>query len=590
MKFLTFLAKQLILALLMSLALNSPVGAADVNDFTIQSFKANYYLDRNAQNASTLNVQEIIVAEFPQTDQNHGPLRALPKSYDGHSVSLDVQSVTNGKGDNWNYTTTTENDNLVLKIGDANKYVHGTQTYVITYSLKNVTKNFNDHEEFYWDINGDQWSQTAQNVEADVTLSANIVGKLQQDTASCYTGYAGSTSQDCATSITTDGGVVSSVTTRPMGANETLTIAVGFEKGTFAAYQMPFNEVLMLIGAIVFIGILPPLVALFVAIRNWRKYGRDPEGKGTIVPEYLPPKNSSVISCDVVLKEKFVPAAISAQIIDLAVRHYVKIYETKEKKVFKDKSVYELELVKSPSDLGKEEKQIVELIFGTTTQVGKKVNVSTLANKLYKKAQELGKQTVQQATDDGYFRSNPSKAKMPYWIAGGILVGMGFVFIPFTLGLMLAGVILLIAAPTMPARAQKGVRLREYLLGLKMYMQLAEADRLKVLQSPHSKLTEKVDVTDKKQLIKLYEKLLPYAMLFGIERDWALEFADMYKDEPDWYHGTGTFQAIIFINSLQAFNAASVASFTPPSNSSSSGISGGGVAGGGGGGGGGGGW
>jgi uncharacterized membrane protein len=132
--------------------------------------------------------------------------------------------------------------------------------------------------------------------------------------------------------------------------------------------------------------------------------------------------------------------------------------------------------------------------------------------------------------------------------------------------------------------------MRDYLLGLRMYMRLAEADRLKVLQSPHGELTEKINIDDKTQLVKLYERLLPYAMLFGIEKQWASEFAKLYDQPPDWYAGNAAFNAVYFAAAMNSFSVASAASFTPPSNSSSSGFGGGGFAGGGGGGGGGGGW
>jgi uncharacterized membrane protein len=137
----------------------------------------------------------------------------------------------------------------------------------------------------------------------------------------------------------------------------------------------------------------------------------------------------------------------------------------------------------------------------------------------------------------------------------------------------------------MPARTVQGVTLREYLLGLKLYMQMTEADRIKVMQSPRGELTEKIDTSDTARLVKLYEKLLPYAMLFGIEKDWAKEFAALYTETPEWYSGHSGFSAAYFAGSMASFGAASTASFTAPSSSGS-----GGSAGGGGGGGGGGGW
>src|SRR6266496_3732446 len=51
---------------------------------------------------------------------------------------------------------------------------------------------------------------------------------------------------------------------------------------------------------------------------------------------------------------------------------------------------------------------------------------------------------------------------------------------------------------------------------------------LKKKKRHNGKLTEKIDINNTTQLIKLYERLLPYAMLFVIEREWAKQFSDLY--------------------------------------------------------------
>ena len=143
----------------------------------------------------------------------------------------------------------------------------------------------------------------------------------------------------------------------------------------------------------------------------------------------------------------------------------------------------------------------------------------------------------------------------------------------------------------MPARSPKGVETRDYLLGLKSYIDLAEADRLKYLQSPEGVEKTPISADDPAQLIKLFEDLLPYAILFGLEKEWAKQFKDLYKQPPEWYSGnTSTFNAIYLANALHGFSVANSATFSAPSSSGSSGFGGGGFSGGGGGGGGGGGW
>jgi uncharacterized membrane protein YgcG len=565
--------------------------AQNTQDFVIRSFDADYYLSRDSQHISKLSVTEKIVAEFPSYDQNHGILRAIPLTYQNHDVALKIDKVVDAGGTKLKYTTDNSNGNMVLKIGDANRYVHGLQEYDITYHMQNVTQKFKDHDELFWDVNGDQWQQPFDAVTARIHVPADLAGALRTDKR-CYTGSYGSTAADCTITTAKQGNdtIVTIASTRQLAISETMTYVLGFTPDTFVAYQVPLSQILWWAAGIIIFGLLPPAFAAWVVIRKWRQYGQDAKGRGTIVPQYLPPKELGVLGSSEVLKQRFVASSISAQILDLAVRHYFKIYENVEKKVLKDKTTYSVELVRSTNGLRSEEKAVVAMLFGADAAVGSKVDLSDLSSKLYKKAADLGKTIDVQLANDGYFLRAPQQIFQTYLAWGVVLCVVGFIFPPFTLGILLAGLIVLAMARLMPARTQKGVEMRDYLYGLRDYMKLAEADRLKVLQSPKGELTEKIDVNDTTKLVKLYEKLLPYAMLFGIEREWAKQFADLYHEQqPDWYSGSGAFNAIYFAGALHNFSTTSNATFTPPSSSSSSGFSGGG-AGGGGGGGGGGGW
>src|SRR4051812_8249539 len=88
--------------------------SAGVDDFYFNSFDADYTLTRDAQDIGRLHVVEHLVAVFPDTDQNHGILRAIPKTYQSHSVHLKVASVTDSSGAGIPYTKSTSNQNLVL--------------------------------------------------------------------------------------------------------------------------------------------------------------------------------------------------------------------------------------------------------------------------------------------------------------------------------------------------------------------------------------------------------------------------------------------------------------------------------------------
>ncbi len=130
----------------------------------------------------------------------------------------------------------------------------------------------------------------------------------------------------------------------------------------------------------------------------------------------------------------------------------------------------------------------------------------------------------------------------------------------------------------MPQRTQKGAIVREEVLGLKMYMETAEKDRINFHNAPEKNPAQ-------------FEKLLPYAMALGVEEQWAKQFEDITKSAPDWYDGGGTsFSPVIFAHSMHDFSSANNATMvsTPSSaGSGGSGFSGGGSGGGFGGGGGG---
>ena len=130
----------------------------------------------------------------------------------------------------------------------------------------------------------------------------------------------------------------------------------------------------------------------------------------------------------------------------------------------------------------------------------------------------------------------------------------------------------------MSKRTLKGVKARNYILGLKEYIKVAEKERIKFHNAP-----EKNPQT--------FEKFLPYAMVFGLEKEWAKQFEGIYMEQPSWYSGAdlATFSAVSFVNELSSFGSVANTSFAQNSGSSS-GFSSGGFSGGGFGGGGGGSW
>ncbi|MDO9353972.1 MAG: hypothetical protein Q7T55_09765, partial [Solirubrobacteraceae bacterium] len=133
----------------------------------------------------------------------------------------------------------------------------------------------------------------------------------------------------------------------------------------------------------------------------------------------------------------------------------------------------------------------------------------------------------------------------------------------------------------------EGARELEYLKGVEEFIRVAEADRLRMLQS-YSGAERRTD--SGADVIHVYERLLPYAMLFGMEKEWGDVLERVYSAEqhgPSWIGDPSSPYVGVYLSSFTASSHAA-ATYSSPSagtSSSSGGSFGGGFSGGGGGGG-----
>jgi len=407
-------------------------------------------------------------------------------------------------------------------------------------------------------------------------------------TNSCYVGASKST--ELCTLVKTDDGYT--VTATGLTSYQNVTIAIGFQPQTFTPYKATLVERAVSIWSISSnLAFVPALLLMFIfQIRYARKSGRRSE-LSTIVPEYLPPKDASVTVSASIYKST--AASFSAQLIDLAVRHYIKIYQTREKSLFL-KAKYELEIVKDISDLRDEEQELLRDIFPSTA-TGSRLNMEDMKkNRIAISLKMSDNPKKLNASIRGSYGIRAKDADQSAWFKRAGFIILIVAVLTFSYWLFVAAIVSFVYAYMLWPLTDKGLALYRYLEGLKMYIKVAEKDRIKMLQSPEGaeKIDVSVDVNDPRQLVKLYERVLPYAILFGQEKDWNKQLGQYYEasnQSPDWYQGNNMiFNAAIFSSAMNSFNTA--ATYSSPTSSTSGGSGGGGFSGGGGGGGGGGGW
>ena len=588
----------------------------DVDDFTFDSFEAEYRLSRDPQQRSELHTIEHIVARFPAFDQNRGIIRELPYVYDGHSTGLAVLGVTDENGQKRDYTIDSQGDfeRVIIAVPEGS-YVRGVQHYVIEYVQSDVTRHFEDTgaDEFYWDVNGTGWRQPFGRVAARVILpDGELVEHLNGDTA-CYRGALGE-SAPCTIERSDDRQFTAEAT--DLGPGENVTVAIGFEPGTFAPYEpRPGDEVgpgpqhFLERFPLLIWGGLASLAAGLVAFAAALFAGRGARTGRAIIAQYEPPPGvSAAVAAEMLRARK---KSMTATLLDLAVRHKIRLLHDVNKDRFGAQAA-------DASGLQPDEQWVYGRIFGhsagaSAVQPGTNVWFTPKSTQLGDTAASLRQRAKVEVKKQGLVKQGSGKAIFAVVtlmvLALALPVVHSIVFGEFVLmtvllavGInaliwVLLGMILLLVKRRRPTYA--GAMLLDHLKGLREYIRLAEADRIRMLQSASGA------EVDERFIVQVYERLLPYAVLFGFETEWQGELAKYYREStPDWVQGSGGGDTSFMHTLPIAYFASTVASSptTPSSFSSSSGSgsgssfssfsggsSGGGFSGGGGGGGGGGG-
>ena len=556
--------------------------------FVINSFDSQIRLSRDRSAV----VNERIDLTF--TSPRHGIFRYIPVRYASDSFGPNIHNditiikVVDDAGEQYSYETYRENDNLVIKIGDPNYKVDGNRVYSITYEIEDVVRFYETSEEFVWDINGTGWGT---NIE---TLSATVIWPPGSEPVKtdCFSGLQGASEKNCA--HVTDDNSTNFANLEKLRPSENVTLALQFTAGTFepASFWDTWGKFLLFSS-----GILLPVPVFLAAHNKWRMYGKDPKGRGVIPVQFDPPGNLTPAEVGTIADYRVDQIELSATLIDMAVRGYLQIIRTGKKK-----HDYSFKLRKTDySKLKPHEKQLLEGIF-TDSQKNQEVTLKSLKNSYYTTAEKVKRQLVAALTSGGYFKKNPGKVFGAWLGVGMALVIVGFfslavIFGPIGgwlsgVGIILSGIIVIGYSFFMPARTLNGVVAYEHIKGLKRYLEVAESDRLAMMQGPGSRYVG--DTTAPKFTIELFEKLLPFAIVLGVEKQWGNKFKDIYTKPPDWYtgHQYAAFNSAVLASNLgSATSAISGTMISQPSSSSGSSFSGGGCFSGGGfGGGGGGSW
>jgi len=496
----------------------------------IESFDSQIEIHKD----SSFDVIETI--EYVFTEEKHGIFRYIPLIHPEVSehflkeriIEVSMKSVKVDGGD-VPYTEEGERDQFYLKIGDPNETITGRHTYTIKYNVNGgLSYPKGQGTEFYFNVTGNGWGVPMKTVSARIFSPDSLF--LQN--RSCYRDLGGS-SASCDQTKQEDGSIVFR-TTELMGG-EGITIAQALNTT---------NVERIIIERFKILWVMIPLVIIFIGAATvflYRFKTKYRTGR-TIIAQYEPYSGMKPMYTGVIMDGRLDPRDITACIVFLAERGYLKIRKV-EKKVlfFFEVDDYEITLLKEIDDtVSHFERSILTLLLSEPLVPDTTVTLSELKSDLthlrtnQKILVELKKSLNVDLLDNKFFESS--------------LASLGI-----------------------RRRTIRGYEAFDHLKGFKLFLEMTEKDRYAFHNAP-------------KKSPEQFMEYLPYAIAFGVEKQWAIAFEGITIPNPGWYDGgsAGSFSAANLTTSLGGFSTAFAAS-SGASASSGGGSSGGGSGGGGGG-------
>jgi uncharacterized membrane protein len=591
-------------------------------------------------------VKERIVVDFGE-EERHGIYRKIPYYFQGRKLEFNLISVEDDSGRSYQVLEREEGGEVYWRIGDPEVLVKGEKVYNITYEVKGAINYFKEHDEIYWNVNGTEWEMGINEVSCVVNLPEGVdVSKVKY---TFYTGKKGSREQNGKAWV--EGNKVF-FKAGPFKAGENLTIVVGLPKGVLIEPPKPSwisrNWGLLFMIFLPLISLLymlsqyfrygrDPRIERSIMVEYEPPENLKPAEIGTLVDEYADDRDIVATIIDLAIRGYLKIKPLGDKDVEIEILREGDDLEGYERKV--------LEAIKECAEDGK----VLRLGEGVKYYIrdlapSKAKEYVEKYKKLHETLESVKDEIYEFVTQRGYFQENPNQVRGKYkflgigmfvmtlltvWILEHldpyitnsvrfIIFSSAFLIIFFTLmgnigyivialfaitfigipliifltdsinyginvisvlhhpsievplGFLLAGVIIAFIGLHMPRKTERGVEMYKRVLGFKEFIERVEEDYLKRMEP--SKL----------------ERIIPYAIVLGIENIWIEKISKVLNYIPDWIQ-TSTRDVGKVISITTSSLSTSVASLGT-SSGGGSGFGGGGSSGGGAGGGGGGAW
>ena len=515
----------------------------------IKKYDVSIQINKNG----TLTVNEVIDYEF-DNDLRHGiyrdiPLRSKKSGTDIYKSHVKMNSVKRN-GEPENYTSDTSYEGVSYRVGSADRYVDsGINKYEFNYTIYNAVFEKDGIYQVYFNPIGQFWNVPIESADVSISFENNVpVGENEVQQLEVYTGEYGETGKNY--TIVQESGIIKIKTSEVLEPRNGLSFRLNLKTDKISPTWLDKLEVLYYADPLVIAG---PVIILMLAIYGfvtWFLFGRDPAGKA-VIPEFNIPKDISPMYAAYIKGVRDPKEMLTIGMLSLLSKDYV----TAEDKEGNGKNV-KYRLVKDTErnpELSSEEKALLSVLSDDEKNIFKN------EQGLYDAAKKILGTLETRYNKKIYIDNN--LFKYPFIlgiimvfiigmgiqnIAGSIIDGMGFIIpiiiiffssltivlsilkrafsqntllsmlirlmVVMCLGIMtqMTGFIITVMysiySKLIGKYTNEGIRHKEYLEGMKMYIKTAEANQI-------------MKFNDVDELVGYFKGILPYAVALGVKNE-----------------------------------------------------------------------
>ena len=281
------------------------------------------------------------------------------------------------------------------------------------------------------------------------------------------------------------------------------------------------------IGLLLLIGGPAALYAL------WYRFGRDKPIE--MVADYLPepPDTLQPGLAGTLLDEQVDMQDVLATLVDLARRKAISITEDKQEGFLRFGAEFIYRRERDDVPMAAYERELLDGMFGSKREI----KLSDLKDKFYAHLPKIKDKMYDSAVEDGLFPRNPANTRQVYQALGvvgliasvGVAVVLGFAFGDLTgaavlpgVGLGVTAIGLIVLARYMPRKTDKGSEVAARWEAFRTY--LKDIDKYADMEAQKA----------------VWDRWLPYAIAFGIDKQYIRKFEAVNAPAPGWYFPSPT--------------------------------------------------